>query len=157
MLRLTNDELRIGALLYPERGYWRPTTRGQCANVQRPCPYVACRHHLYLDVNTWTEVEAPAGMSYTIPSGAEHPWDLVHSCSLDLAELDMMPGREKAMRGMTLEEVGAVLGITRERVRQIETKALAELRRKLPELGDMQLSDLFGSDAVTPWDEMLVS
>ena len=35
---------------------------------------------------------------------------------------------------MTLEEVGSDLGITRERVRQLETRALAELRRSSPDL-----------------------
>jgi RNA polymerase primary sigma factor len=30
---------------------------------------------------------------------------------------------------MTLEEIGAVLGVTRERVRQIKEQALARLRR----------------------------
>jgi RNA polymerase primary sigma factor len=34
----------------------------------------------------------------------------------------------------TLEEVGLVLGITRERVRQIETRALRELRTAAPGL-----------------------
>ena len=34
----------------------------------------------------------------------------------------------------TLEEVGTVLGITRERVRQIETRALRELRTAAPGL-----------------------
>jgi hypothetical protein len=32
--------------------------------------------------------------------------------------------------GMTLEEVGVVLGVTRERVRQIEKTALRKLRQK---------------------------
>jgi RNA polymerase primary sigma factor len=35
----------------------------------------------------------------------------------------------------TLEEVGAVLGVTRERVRQLETRALRELRTIAPSLG----------------------
>src|SRR5690606_7767913 len=54
MKRLTKEELRIGALLYPERSYWRPTSRGECANVARPCPYVSCKYHLYIDVNPST-------------------------------------------------------------------------------------------------------
>jgi RNA polymerase primary sigma factor len=34
----------------------------------------------------------------------------------------------------TLEEVGVLLGITRERVRQLETRALRELRTVAPSL-----------------------
>ena len=34
----------------------------------------------------------------------------------------------------TLEEVGVILGITRERVRQLETRALRELRSVAPAL-----------------------
>lgn len=42
-----------------------------------------------------------------------------HSCALDLAE-------ERG--GMTLEEISGVLGVTRERVRQIETRGLLHLQ-----------------------------
>ena len=71
-------DLQIDALLYPERGYWRPRTRGDCAGVPRPCPYVGCRHHLYLDVS--------AGGGLTFNFADLEPWELEHSCSLDVVE-----------------------------------------------------------------------
>ncbi len=45
---------------------------------------------------------------------AEWIWSLEYSCVLDLAD----------RRDATLEEIGLVMGVTRERVRQIEVKAL---------------------------------
>ena len=40
---------------------------------------------------------------------------------------------------MTLEEIGNILGVTRERVRQIEKKALAKLGQKcMPQLLEMR-------------------
>ncbi len=95
----------------------RPKTRGDCKEGIRPCPYVSCSHHLYLDVNPET--------------GAiklNHPhlevWEMAETCSLDLAD-----------RGaITLEEAGAQLGIVRERVRQIEERSILKLRRVAPEL-----------------------
>lgn len=36
--------------------------------------------------------------------------------------------------GVTLEEVGKIFGVSRERIRQIETKALAKIRTRAPEL-----------------------
>ncbi len=54
MKRLTREELRIGALLYPPVDVPRPQTREECHQQHRPCPWVACKHHLYLDVNPET-------------------------------------------------------------------------------------------------------
>lgn len=50
---------------------------------------------------------------------------------------------------MTLEEIADCMGITRERVRQIEKKALAKLRRRLIKHG-YTLDDLVGVMTETP-------
>ena len=111
MKRLTKEELRIGALLYPERSYWRPQTRKECANVSRPCPYVSCKYHLYVDVN-------PNTGSIKINFPDREVWELKNSCALDVAE----------QGGITLEEVGEILNLTRERIRQVEVRGLLKLK-----------------------------
>ncbi len=111
MKRLTKEELRIGALLYPERSYWRPSARGECSNVARPCPYVSCKYHLYIDVN-------PATGSIKVNFPDREVWELGNSCALDVAE----------QGGITLEEVGEILNLTRERIRQVEVRGLMKLK-----------------------------
>src|SRR5262249_28750008 len=54
MKRLTKEEMRLGALMFPPVDEPRPRTRAECAEGQRPCPWVSCKHHLYLDVNPET-------------------------------------------------------------------------------------------------------
>src|SRR3982751_5026142 len=49
--RMTKRELEIGRLLYPEEDYEKPKSRAQCAEGMRPCPFVSCKHHLFLDVS----------------------------------------------------------------------------------------------------------
>lgn len=122
MKRLTKEELRIGALLYPERSYWRPESRAACANVARPCPYVSCKYHLYIDVN-------PSTGSIKVNFPEREVWELQHSCALDVAE----------QGGITLEEVGEILNLTRERIRQVEVRGLMRLKE---EGGDDLLSYL---------------
>lgn len=97
----------------------RPRTRGECEGADRPCPYVACRHHLYLDADPST-----GSIKFNYPPGIE-PEHLSESCSLDIAERG----------GVTLETVASLLSITRERSRQIETKGLFAARTKAMELG----------------------
>src|SRR5689334_10029935 len=48
--RMTKRELEIGRLLYPEHDYEKPTKREECIGGARPCPFVSCKHHLFLDV-----------------------------------------------------------------------------------------------------------
>jgi hypothetical protein len=76
----------------------------------RPCPFVSCKHHLYLDVSART-----GAIKLNFPD--LEVWEMTESCALDVAD----------RAGATLEEVGAIMNLTRERIRQVEVKALAKL------------------------------
>jgi hypothetical protein len=84
----------------------RPRTRGECEDAPRPCPWVSCKQHLF-----WEYLK-------------HHPEATVetmkHSCVLDIADEG----------GMTLEDVGEIFGLTRERIRQLETDALRKLKKR---------------------------
>lgn len=87
-----------------------PASRSECRGGMRPCPFVSCRFHLYLDVN-------PATGSIKINFPDKEPWELTCSCALDVAEAG----------GLTLETVGSLLNLTRERTRQVESGALQKI------------------------------
>lgn len=111
MKRLTREELRIGALLNPPVEIPRPKNRLQCSAEARPCPWVACKHHLYLDVN-------PDTGSIKINFPELEPWEMTETCALDVADRG----------GITLEEVGEIMNLTRERIRQVEVRGLLKLK-----------------------------
>ncbi len=115
MKRLTREELRVGAAMYPPVDIPRPTARSQCQQEMRPCPWVACKHHLYLDIN-------PETGSIKINFPDLEPWELKHTCALDVAERG----------GITLEEVGEIMNLTRERIRQVEVRGLLKLKMGSP-------------------------
>jgi hypothetical protein len=146
--RMTKRELEIGRLLYPETGYWKPRTRAECVDGQRPCPFVSCKYHLYIDVSPRT-----GAIKLNFPD--LEVWELPESCALDVADRG----------GTTLEDVGAIMNLTRERIRQVEVKALAKLealkdmmalrdyvdvgpigKRRLPRLSKEELADMAGPD-----------
>ncbi|ACY17404.1 sigma factor-like helix-turn-helix DNA-binding protein [Haliangium ochraceum] len=127
MKRLTREELRVGALLYPPVDIPRPQSRVECKSEIRPCPWVACKHHLYLDVNPET-----GSIKLNFPD--LEPWELQDTCALDVAERG----------GITLEEVGEIMNLTRERIRQVEVRGLRKLRARSPspeELGAIEPGD----------------
>lgn len=128
LYRVTRLESKVLALLYPEKVTGRPRTRAECINGQRPCPYVSCRYHLYLDVD-------PKGGSVRMNFPATEVWDLEHSCSLDLADGG----------GMTLDRVGEAMNVTRERARQIIEVASQRLRHQC-ELQGIDAGELSSSD-----------
>jgi hypothetical protein len=115
MKRLTREELRVGALMFPPVDVPRPKTRAECREEARPCPWVACKFHLYLDVN-------PETGSIKINFPDLEPEDMKDTCSLDVAERG----------GITLEEVGEIMNLTRERIRQVEVRGLLKLKMGSP-------------------------
>jgi|GEM_PF-3901324 len=112
MRLITQKELAAGAALYPyPEDVERPKTRSECG-TERPCPFVSCKMHLYLDV---TEV---GSIKRNFPNIEVE--DMPYSCALD--EADNGP--------LNLHELGARMNMTRERVRQIENDGKAKLLRK---------------------------
>lgn len=97
---------------YEPRGP-RPVTRADCKGQDRPCPWVSCAAHLYLDVD-----ENTGALKINFPD--LEVWELPFSCSIDEAEA--------SDDGMTLEEVAARTNLTRERVRQLEERVKREVR-----------------------------
>jgi hypothetical protein len=110
----------------------RPRVRADCEDGERPCPWVSCIYHLFLDVS--------ADGTVTLNFPGLEVWELPETCALDVAGLG----------GQKLEELGALLHVSGERIRQIEVAAGAKLasglasfvegdrrrRRRLPLLGE---------------------
>ncbi|HNN53559.1 MAG TPA: sigma factor-like helix-turn-helix DNA-binding protein [Pseudomonadota bacterium] len=118
--RLSKAELERGRLLYPEdTASLRPKTRAECLDGPRPCPWVSCKHHLFLDVNPET-----GSIKLNFPD--KELTEMRETCALDVADRG----------GITLEEVGAILNLTRERIRQVEVRGLLKLRAVSPD-GDV--------------------
>jgi hypothetical protein len=88
--------------------------RADCVDGPRPCPLVSCQFHLALDVHPKN-----GGLKRNFPD--LEVWEMNETCALDIADRG----------GATLETVSDLLNIVRERVRQIEAKALAKLEALL--------------------------
>lgn len=116
--RITRADLAEGRaelrVLGADEPYDRPKTRADCANITRPCPYVACKYNLFLDVSE------TGSIILNFPHLEPDQMTADQSCALDLAERG----------GMTLEDIAVVTNLTRERIRQIELRAL--IRRARP-------------------------
>lgn len=113
-VHITHAE-RDAMVPYPE--VERPRTRGDClpggCNEERPCPFVGCKHHLYLDAN-------PSNGSIKFNFPKLEPDQIPETCALDVA------GRGRH----TLKEVGEILNLTRAGVQVIEERARARLQRR---------------------------
>lgn len=126
--RLSQRAQELARLTSPDTSKRRlPMTRAECPE-ERPCPHVTCKHHLAFDV------DARNGSIKTNFPHVEVD-ELAESCTLDVADAG----------GRTLEDVAEAMNLTRERVRQLETKALAKVAAALAKAGvtaeDLQVDD----------------
>ena len=100
----TNRELRRWYKTRPQIDYpdiERPQYRGQCKDEERPCPWVSCKYHLYLDVKKGVIRYADKD---------KEPWEMKESCVLDVIENS---------GAMVEEDIADILSIHRSRVEQI--------------------------------------
>ncbi len=85
----------------------------QALNTCRPCPWISCRHHLYLEVH-------PTTGAMKINFKGNEPDELEETCAIDIGERG----------GLALKEVGAMIRLTRERIRQVEVSGIRKLQSK---------------------------
>lgn len=108
--------LEGGSLLPPEAQHRLGCghTFHEALRHSRPCVFVGCSSSLFLDV------EADGSIRHNFPDLEPDAIDPRRSCALDIADEG----------GGTLEDIGQLANVTRERIQQIETAALKTLRRR---------------------------
>ena len=118
--RGVKKRLAILSAAYPEQpgvDYQRPVTRADClpggANEARPCPFVSCKWHLYLDV-----AESNGSITYRHPG--EEVGDHPETCALDIAD----DGPQSH------DTIAQLRGITHNAINIMEKGAIARLARK---------------------------
>lgn len=112
-----------------------PKTRADCP--ERPCPYLRCKYHLASDVSSIGSLMLPWGNPPDLAS-------MEQTCALDVAEEG----------GAILDRIGALMHVTRERVRQIESKALLKAARAAMRLG-LTREDAVDTGQESAWDAMI--
>jgi hypothetical protein len=120
--RMPQRELVLARLLLPEAAERRlPVVRGECADGDRPCPFISCVYHLFLDVSPSTGAIKVNFPDLWDDDGGIRFDEMPETCALDVAERG----------GATLDRVARITNLTRERVRQIEAVSLAALVEEL--------------------------
>ena len=138
----------------------RPKTRADCIGDPRPCPWVGCKYHLFLDVipktgsivfnvgRTTTEGRDKrrrrnaTRRAATVSPRTKRRGSIGYK-QYERSEAQLMAAFDQAESGdlptclltligdettYTLEETGDVLNVTRERIRQIEEKAMRMIK-----------------------------
>lgn len=135
---LSREERRsrgeIGSIMGQTAAGPRPRIREECRNGLRPCPWIGCKFHLLPEAAP-RFLRVPRRKLLTLEAQRllRFLMRMEATCVVDLVE----------ERGsMTLEEIGAIFLITRERVRQIEARGREKYERACRRLGVKQLLDL---------------
>ncbi len=158
--RSTRREIAAARAAEPDDGRRRlPLTRGDCIEDDRPCPYISCKFHLFLDVTKIGNIKI--NFPHLLgPDGTPRLDEMEFTCALDIADNG----------GETLDALGTRMNMTRERIRQIVksiikklrgTPAFSEVARlfglKLDGTGEFEITDeiidSFGVAGKTPEDE----
>ncbi len=111
----------------------RPKTRGDCKDGPRPCPWVSCKYHLFLDVvvkhasgaleREVVDINYPHLLAQLDDKGPD--WDLEESCALDVA--DAFEGV-----GMSHRRAAAYLGRVKGVAKAAERKLRAAVKASEP-------------------------
>ena len=133
---LPRDKIEEAQQIFQAFEQFRPRSRGDCRNAQRPCPWVSCKYHLYLDI-------VPQSGSIKMNFPDLEVWEMTETCALDVADRG----------GITLEDVGILLNLTRERIRQVERSGIDKLRAALGDDADDALFDESDDDEDDEDDE----
>jgi hypothetical protein len=96
----------------------RPTTRGECRGGLRPCPFVGCRYHLYLDEENYGKRRI-SKLLCNFPD--LDPLDIPETCALDVAE----------QGGIDISEIGVLLNLSKSGVENTLKRALLHVKSKI--------------------------
>lgn len=105
----------------------RPTIRQECRPRWQPCPFIGCRHHLFLDILEDGRVRV------NFPH--LDPTEIPYACSLDVSEAlelkEDIPGicRDNDDDMTIYAIMGVALNLTGERARQLTLEAMESFRK----------------------------
>lgn len=136
---VTDEELEAADRLHADM----PRRLEDCPGDDEQCPFVACRYHL------WTDIES-RNVRYGKKGGQrEYRRDLVPTDAWGSWATCALRAARQGPR--TLDEVGDLLGVTRERVRQIQVAAIAHLAEVVVRQG---LCDPDEIESGIDWDQL---
>ena len=95
-----------------DTNHWRPQTRAECIDGPRPCPYVGCKYHLFLDFT-------PLGsLKFNFGDADDALESMQESCSLDVADRG----------GQDMTKISQYINVTPARVQQEVAQALIKMK-----------------------------